>query len=171
MTIVLFILISALTSLAIGASVVLGRLLHSLLAVGASFALMALLAFVLNSPFICFAQLLTFLGITAVMLLFSFLHDEAPADSFFQHTPEKPLLQWGGVLTSASTFALLAYALIASPTLKGFTTLTSTESSVAHMGRVLTQHHLLSLELLALLLGAVLVGTTILTLIERHPRA
>jgi NADH-quinone oxidoreductase subunit J len=161
---IVFWLVSALTVAGALAAVLLKNLVHCALALTIAFAGLAMLFLQLDAQFAGFAQILVYIGAVAILVVFAILltrSSETPKDGgVFSRT-------WGaGLAIAAAVFALIGWAVLQSqpglPHEAGVPTV-----SVKQIGNALMGRYVLSLEIVALLLTAALIGAVIVAMHEK----
>jgi NADH-quinone oxidoreductase subunit J len=157
-----FVILAALTVGAALAAMLQRNLVHCALWAAVCFSGVAALFVYLGAEFLGFAQLIVYVGAVAVLVVFAILLTrgfEEPSSSSARRVP------WlAGVLAAAMVFAVMAVAVVASPSL--LRTPSTAPLTTRQVGDRLMADYLLPLEVIGLLLTATLIGAVILALRE-----
>ncbi len=158
-----FIIASAIALTGAVAAMTLRDLVHCALALAATFASLAAIYLGLGAQFIGLAQLLVYVGAVAILVVFAILltgNQEREANRW------SPGWIWG-VLASAALFALLAWAVLGSPSATPQET-PAPEVTVRALGDQLMTRGVLPLEIIGLLLTGALIGAVVLAMREKE---
>jgi NADH:ubiquinone oxidoreductase subunit 6 (subunit J) len=161
---VAFVVISALT---IGASIVAleaRQVVYGAIALAFSFLGIAGLFIVLDATFVALFQIIVYIGAVAVLILFTVMLVTRDTESESKREPIKPV----GIIV-ASVIAVLVIAVASVSNLSTwYDTSSFSGSIVAGIGGYLTNQYALPLEILALVLGASIVGALTLAKVEKE---
>lgn len=161
---VIFLILSALTLAGALAAVVLKNTVHCALALTIAFAGLATLFLNLDAQFAGFAQILVYIGAVAILVVFAILltrGSETPTDGVYSKN-------WPvGLAVAAGVFAVLGWAICSSQSLLPNQT-TAPQVSVLDIGRALVGRYVLSLEIVAVLLTAAMIGAVIVAMHEKE---
>lgn len=146
------------------AAVSLRRLVHCALSLTVTFAALAGIYLNLGAQFVGFAQVLVYIGAVSILVLFAILltgDEESPRSGWGGSNV------WVGIGASVGVFALIAGAVLSSRGLsrEGVGT---PEAPVRNIGDSLMTDHILSLEIMGVLLTAALIGAVILAMNDRQ---
>lgn len=159
---------SILSGLTIGAAVVamsLRNLVHSALCLAVSLVGLALIYLGLGAEFVGWVQILVYVGAVSILIVFAILLTrgaEAPAGRI-------TFAPWSGLIVAGAVFATLAWTVIKSKALTGFSGNPPSDVSLAvkDIGGKLVAEYVLPLQVMGLLLTAALIGAVIVALHER----
>jgi NADH-quinone oxidoreductase subunit J len=150
---VLFYMIAAVTLTATAMAVTRRHLIHAVIYLVASFFGTAMLFYLFGAPILAALEIIIYAG--AIMVLFLFiimmLRSERTGEHFF------PLRQWLPAALMAGVYLAVGGILVGSDVDSG-TLLTTAVASPRAFGRFLFERHLLSIEIVSLLLLVALVG-------------
>jgi NADH:ubiquinone oxidoreductase subunit 6 (subunit J) len=160
---VIFAILAALTVAGGLAAVMLRNTVHCALALTVAFAGLALLFLGLDAQFAGFAQILVYVGAVAILIVFAILltrSSETPSVGVFSKT-------WlAGLIVAAAVFSVLAWAVLQSqaalPQVQ-----TAPQITVVQIGNALMGRYVLSLEIVAVLLTAAMIGAVIVAMHEK----
>jgi NADH-quinone oxidoreductase subunit J len=159
-----FVVISALT---IGASIIAleaKQVVYGAIALAFSFLGIAGLFIVLDATFVALFQIIVYIGAVAVLILFTVMLVTKDTESESKREPIKPV----GIIV-ASVIAVLVIAVASVSNLSNwYDTSNFSGSIVAGIGGLLTNQYALPLEILALVLGASIVGALTLAKVEKE---
>jgi NADH:ubiquinone oxidoreductase subunit 6 (subunit J) len=150
------------------AAVLLKNTVHCALALTLAFAGLALLFLQLDAQFAGFAQILVYIGAVAILVVFAILltrGSETPQNRIYSRNP------FVGLATAAAIFAVLGWAVLrSSQVLPGSAGIPPVKPQVTVMdiGNALMGRYVLSLEIVALLLTAALIGAVIVAMHEKE---
>ena len=147
------------------AAMALRDVVHCVLFLTISLVGLALLYLKLGAEFVAFVQVLVYVGAVAILVVFAVLLTRggaAPTDRI-ANAP------WSGVLVAAAVFAMLARAILRSPSLATPSPETPVPTlSVKAIGEGLTGGYVLPLQIVALLLTAAMVGGVVIAMREKE---
>ena len=147
------------------AAMALRDVVHCVLFLTISLVGLALLYLKLGAEFVGFVQMLVYVGAVAILVVFAVLltrGGNAPTERI-ANAP------WSGVLVAAAVFAMLARAILRSPTLDALPLDTPVPTlSVKAIGDGLTGEYVLPLQIVALLLTAAMVGGVVIAMREKE---
>lgn len=161
---VAFIVISALT---IGASIVAleaRQVVYGAIALAFSFLGIAGLFIVLDATFIALFQIIVYIGAVAVLILFTVMLVTKDVESQSGREPIKPI----GIIVAAVIAVLVIAVASISNLFTWYDTSSFSGSIAAGIGTLLTNQYALPLEVLALVLGASIVGALTLAKVEKE---
>jgi len=146
------------------AAILLRSLVHSVLAVTAAFAGLALVFLQLDAQFAGFAQILIYIGAVAILIVFAVLltrSSELPKSGVFSNT-------WiVGLVIAAGVFAVLGWAVLES--MSAVPQQAAVPAVTVHdIGNALMGRYVLPLEIVALLLTAATIGAVIVAMHEKE---
>ena len=160
---VIFMILAVLTAAGSLAAVMLRSTVHCALAVAVAFSGLALLFLQLNAQFAGFAQILVYVGAVAILVVFAILltrSSETPATGVFSKT-------WlAGMVIAAAVFAVLAWAVLESQA-SLLQEQAEPQITVAQIGNALMGRYVLSLEIVAVLLTAAMIGAVVVAMHEK----
>jgi NADH-quinone oxidoreductase subunit J len=163
----LFAVLAALTVAGGLAAVLLRNVVHCALALTGAFIGLALLFLRLDAQFAGFAQILVYVGAVAILIVFAILltrSSETPAEGVFSKT-------WlAGLAIAAAVFAVLAWAVLQSQAALP-NAAAEPQVSVVQIGNALMGRYVLSLEIVAVLLTAAMIGAVIVAMHEKKEAA
>lgn len=138
--------------------VVLSRnLVHGVLWLGVTLLATAGVYVGLDAPFVAAVQVLLYAGGVVILLLFGVMLTRKIGGVKVESAPGSPLR---GLIVAGSLFGLGVKAILSTPSLAPSTNLTPLR--VGDLGRALVGEHLLSFELLSVLLVAAMVGAIVI---------
>jgi NADH-quinone oxidoreductase subunit J len=159
-----FYILAAITLAGGLAAILLKNLVHSVLALTAAFAGLALLFLELDAQFAGFAQILVYVGAVAILIVFAILltrGSELPSDGVFSNT------WFVGLIIAAGVFAVLGWAVLES--VHAVPQQTAVPAVTVHdIGDALVGRYVLPLEIVALLLTAATIGAVIVAMHEKE---
>jgi NADH-quinone oxidoreductase subunit J len=159
-----FVVISALT---IGASIVAleaRQVVYGAIALAFSFLGIAGLFIVLDATFVALFQIIVYIGAVAVLILFTVMLVTRDVESESKREPIKPM----GIIVSAVIAALVIVVASASNLATWYDTSNFAGSIAAGIGGLLTNQYSVPLEILALILGASIVGALTLAKVDKE---
>ena len=160
-----FWIISAVAVLGAVLAVTLRNLVHCVLALILFFIGIAAHYFLLRADFLGTVQILIYVGAVAVLILFAIMltHNVTSVDG------PKELLGvkwWSGAAIAATLAILLKKAILSDPLATLLPAGDKAQSSVAEIGKALVAGWVVSLEAIAILLTAALIGAVVIALEE-----
>ncbi len=160
-----FWIISAVAVLGAVLAVTLRNLVHCVLALILFFIGIAAHYFLLRADFLGTVQILIYVGAVAVLILFAIMltHNVTGVDG------PKELLGvkwWSGAAIAATLAILLKKAILSDPLATLLPAGDKAQSSVAEIGKALVAGWVVSLEAIAILLTAALIGAVVIALEE-----
>jgi NADH-quinone oxidoreductase subunit J len=132
------------------------RLVHAVLWLGVMLASTAVLFVQFDAPFVAAIQLLLYVGGVMTLLIFGIMLTRRTGDGALRSDATSPAR---GAVTSLALFALLVTAIVGSSRTAGTPQPTG---DTAVLGRSLLTNHILSFEVLSVLLLAAMVGAIVI---------
>ena len=164
---VIFAILAALTVAGGLAAVTLRNTVHCALALTVAFSGLALLFLGLGAQFAGFAQILVYVGAVAILVVFAILltrSSETPATGVFSST-------WlAGLVLAAAVFSVLAWAVLESWSALPYEQ-AAPQITVAQIGNALMGRYVLTLEIVAVLLTAAMIGAVIVAMHDKREAA
>jgi NADH:ubiquinone oxidoreductase subunit 6 (subunit J) len=160
---VAFVVISALT---IGSAIVAleaRQVVYGAIALAFSFLGVAGLFIVLDATFVALFQIIVYIGAVSVLILFTVMLVTRDTESESKREPVKPM----GIIIAIVIVVLVASVASVSNLSSWYDTGTFSGSIVSGIGGLLTNQYALPLEVLALILGASVVGALTLAKVEK----
>jgi len=159
-----FVVISALT---IGSAIVAleaKQVVYGAIALAFSFLGVAGLFIVLDATFVALFQIIVYIGAVAVLILFTVMLVTRDVEAESKREPVKPM----GVIIAVVIAVLVIIVASVSNLATWYDTGSFSGSIVSGIGTLLTDQYSLPLEVLALVLGASVVGALTLAKVERE---
>jgi len=159
-----FVVISALT---IGSAIVAleaKQVVYGAIALAFSFLGVAGLFIVLDATFVALFQIIVYIGAVAVLILFTVMLVTRDVEAESKREPVKPM----GVIIAVVIAVLVTFVASVSNLATWYDTGSFSGSIVSGIGTLLTNQYSLPLEVLALVLGASVVGALTLAKVERE---
>jgi NADH-quinone oxidoreductase subunit J len=132
------------------------RLVHAVLWLGITLATTAVLFVQLEAPFIAAIQLMLYVGGVMTLMIFGVMLTRRAGDGELRTPGSSPLR---GAATALALFALLVRGIMAS-SLSGI--LPQATGDTAGLGRTILSDHILSFEVLSVLLLAAMIGAIVI---------
>ncbi|MGP8125516.1 MAG: NADH-quinone oxidoreductase subunit J [Nitrososphaerales archaeon] len=126
----------------------------------------AALFFLLDAPYVAVFQVAVYIGAVAVLILFTVML--VRQDKWAKELPTRSLSRLAGVLTGVAIVVALAFAVI-STNLSGYTQIQNT-AGFLQIGQLISTGYSPVLEVLALVLGAAVVGALTLSRVDREEK-
>lgn len=159
----LFTIFAIVTVAGAAAAICLRNLVHSVLALIAAFAGLAVVYLLLGAQFIGFAQVLVYIGAVAILIVFAILLTRNTDRDIEVRIGRS--WAWSGAVV-AGVFAVLAWAIHNSAVTRR-TMSPPSATSTEQIGNALMQQFALPLEVIGLLLTAALIGAVTIALREK----
>lgn len=162
-----FVVISALT---IGSAIVAleaKQVVYGAIALAFSFLGVAGLFIVLDATFVALFQIIVYIGAVAVLILFTVMLVTRDIETQPKGEPVKPMGIIIAVVIAVLVIAVESYSNLST----WYDTGTFSGSIVAGIGALLTSNYAVPLEILALILGASVVGALTLAKVEKEQAA
>lgn len=159
----LFTIFAIVTVAGAAAAICLRNLVHSVLALIAAFAGLAVVYLLLGAQFVGFAQVLVYIGAVAILIVFAILLTRNTDRDIEVRIGRS--WAWSGAVV-AGVFAVLAWAIHHSAVTRRTMSPPST-TSTEQIGNALMQQFALPLEVIGLLLTAALIGAVTIALREK----
>jgi NADH:ubiquinone oxidoreductase subunit 6 (subunit J) len=159
-----FVVISALT---IGSAIVsleAKHVVYGAIALAFSFLGIAGLFIILDATFVALFQIIVYIGAIAVLIIFTVMLVTRDAESKMAREPFKPV----GVLIAVLIALLVGIVAISSSLKNWYPSSSFSGSVVSGIGSLITNQYAIPLEVLALVLGASVVGALTLAKVEKE---
>jgi NADH-quinone oxidoreductase subunit J len=134
---------------------------HCVLALTVSLTGVAILYLYLGAQFVGLTQIMVYVGAVAILAVFCIMMTYRPGESEPVRFSRQSL---AGVLTAASVFAVIAWAILTQPALRGQRDLQPATVSVQQIGDSLMHRYVLPLEIIGLLLTVALIGAVVIAM-------
>lgn len=159
----LFTIFAIVTVAGAAAAICLRNLVHSVLALIAAFAGLAVVYLLLGAQFVGFTQVLVYIGAVAILIVFAILLTRNTDRDIEVRIGRS--WTWSGAVV-AGVFAVLAWAILHSAVTRR-TMSPPSATSTEQIGNALMQQFALPLEVIGLLLTAALIGAVTIALREK----